>query len=152
MDNFDLLLLDFGGVCTPSHEEYLTAPSPESTSLSHVRDACIRVVLQARTEGLVVAVLSNEVDMSWPHSRAFLQSVDHVFACSDNRIFKPDRRAYERALLITGIGAAKTLFVDDEPDNIAGAIGVGLAAVLFDLADPEASWREIAGLLGLAQQ
>ncbi len=150
--DFDLLLLDFGGVCTPSHDEYLKASASGLEILQHVRDACIRIVGEAREKGLVVAVLSNEIDMSWPESRRFLQTVDHVVACSDNRIFKPDRRAYQRALLATGVDAARTLFVDDEPDNIAGAMGVGLATVLFDLVNPEASWREIADLLGLGQR
>ncbi len=142
---FELLLLDYGGVCTPSHGEYVASTQP----LADVRPECLDVVGAALSAGITVAVLSNELVTDWIDGNPLLDSVDHVISCADNRIFKPDRRAYARALLVTGCEAGRTLYVDDEPDNVAGARGAGLTAILFDAAAPAECWAEIGTRIGV---
>jgi HAD superfamily hydrolase (TIGR01509 family) len=143
---FDLLIVDYGGVCIPSHSELISVGA-EATVAVTPRPACVDVITNAQAAGIVVAVLSNEIDTSW--ADPFLHQVDHVVACADNRIFKPDRRAYQRVLMLTEIGAPRALFVDDEPDNVAGATAADLESMLFDTDHPDRCWTSISDRLGL---
>jgi len=139
---FDLLVLDYGGVCTMSHRE-LVGGAVQTGPFNAERAECVRLVLAAQALGMQVAVLSNEIDRAWIEHSTVLSRVDHVLACNDNGILKPDRRAYQRALLVSRCAAERSLFVDDEVDNVRGAEGAGLAAMLFDTRDPIGSWSQI---------
>jgi len=150
-----VLLLDYGGVCTPSPEEFVAALGQDqdfSPVAIHdiTRPECHSVVTQARTAGICVAILSNEINPKWADSVELLASVDHIIACSDNGVLKPDRRAYQRALMLTDSSAEQVLFVDDEPDNVAGARAVGIEALLFDTDRAADCWAEIAQRLELS--
>ena len=48
------------------------------------------------------------------------------------RMIKPNREIYEHLLDECGIKAEETLFIDDNPANIAGAEAVGIRGYLFD--------------------
>ena len=52
---------------------------------------------------MAVAVLSNELDDDTVETHPVLRAVDHVVACNTG-IQKPDRRAFQRVLLLTGVG------------------------------------------------
>ncbi len=150
--DFDLLILDFAGVCTPTHGEYLralAAGTADAMIADPIRPGCLELACRAQQNGIVVAVLSNDLDMNWIPSVPLLQQVDHVISCADNGIVKPDRRAYQRVLLLTGCAAERTLFVDDDPHNVAGARAVNIQAMLFDASDPNRCWADIAELLQL---
>ena len=125
-----------------SHRE-LVGAGVQTNSFNAERAECMRVVLAAQALGMQVSVLSNEIDRAWVEQSTLLAQVDHILACSDNGIFKPDRRAYQRALLMSRCAPERTLFVDDEVDNVRGAEGAGLAALLFDTGDPVGSWTAI---------
>ena len=137
----ELLILDFAGVCTPSASELITSGS--DTSAISIRPECEAVVSAAQAAGITVAILSNEISRDWADDVPLLSTVDHVVACSDNNIFKPDRRAFQRCLLLTGAEAERTLVVDDSSDNITVASSLGMQTVLFDASDPTASWQEV---------
>lgn len=144
-----VLLLDYGGVCTLSTGEFVAAQGRDGcSSVVAAQDAtrpeCRPVVARARAAGICVAILSNEIDRSWAMSVPLLDEVDHIIACSDNGLLKPDRRAYQRALMVTGSSADQVLFVDDEPENVAGARAVGIEALLFDVDRAADCWAEIA--------
>jgi putative hydrolase of the HAD superfamily len=47
------------------------------------------------------------------------------------RSIKPDPRIYQQAVELAGVAANEIFFVDDRPENIAGAIAAGLDAVLY---------------------
>lgn len=143
-----VVILDFGGVCTFSPLELRGGAQSPSTSPGTIvpdptRPECRDAVARLRSAGLVVAILSNELDRAWVGSMPILSEVDFVVSCSDNGILKPDRRAYERVLLVTRARPEEVLFVDDEPDNIAGAEALGIESVLFDTGQPQRSWEEI---------
>lgn len=139
----ELLILDFAGVCTPSVSARISAGGRAASEIS-VRDGCEELVRSAQRSGVVVVILSNEISLDWIDTMPLLGIVDHVVACSDNKIFKPDRRAFQRCLLLTGVDADHTLVVDDESDNIAVADSLGMHTVLFDEADPARSWTQVA--------
>jgi len=142
LSRYDLLILDYGGVCTMSHHE-LMAATVRSDRFNAERSECLTFVLAVQALEMQVVVLSNEIDREWVKHSSVLAHVDHVIACSDNGILKPDRRAYQRALLVSGCVPERTLFVDDDIDNVRGALGAGLTAMLFDTRDPAASWSAI---------
>ncbi len=131
---YELLVLDVGGVCID--EEGATDPT-----VAGVIDA-------AKERGLTVAVLSNELDNATIATHPLLQRVDHVVSCNRG-IQKPDRRAFQRVLLLTGIDADRTLVVDDAGDNVRGAQAAGTTALHFDVDDRAASWATVRVELGL---
>lgn len=118
-----------------------------------IRPHATRVVQAARDAGFAVSVLTNDMrafhGRDWEADVAFLDLVDHVVDCSDHPFFKPDPRAFELAAAVTGVDPARTLFVDDQPVNVRGALAAGLRARWFDIADAETAWFEIARSLGL---
>jgi putative hydrolase of the HAD superfamily len=57
---------------------------------------------------------------------------------------KPEPAIYQRALDILGRPAERILFIDDRPENVAGAAAEGMRAIRFEGA--EALRRELASL------
>jgi len=48
---------------------------------------------------------------------------------------KPEAAIYKRALDILGRPAERVLFIDDRPENVAGATGVGMNGIVFKGAE-----------------
>ncbi len=123
-------------------------PTPEL-----VRPGATRVVDDALAAGFGVSVLTNDMrdfhGREWELGVPLLQTVDHIVDCSDTRILKPDRRAFDLAVSTVGVAAGRTLFVDDQPRNVEGAEAAGLVAMWFDIANAEESWNAVASRLGL---
>ena len=46
-------------------------------------------------------------------------------------VMKPDPRIFELALQRFGIKAEETVFIDDNPNNVAGACNLGIHGILF---------------------
>ncbi len=141
--NIELLILDYAGVCTPSALHRLSNDADDQ-QLGGTSQQCAALVEEAQQAGIEVVILSNEVSTEWAKYVPLLEKVDHVVACSDNNIFKPDRRAFQRCLLLTGAEAERTLVVDDEVYNITVAASLGMQTVLFNEDDTRASWSEVA--------
>jgi putative hydrolase of the HAD superfamily len=84
-----------------------------------------------------------------------MELVDGVVTSAEVGTAKPDRRVFERALVIAGVPASAALHVGDKVDNdVEGARAAGVRAVLLQReGDPppgvEAvrSLRELAALL-----
>ncbi|MYB85611.1 MAG: HAD-IA family hydrolase [Acidimicrobiaceae bacterium] len=118
-----------------------------------VRPGAAAVAGRARAAGIGVSVLSNDLrafhGREWERGVEFLQDVDHIIDCSDTNVFKPDPRAYERAIEIVSAPPERVLFVDDQPLNVEAAIGAGLDGRWFDIANARQAWRDIAVTLGL---
>ena len=140
-DNIDLLILDYSGVCTASVLFRLLVIDIRDGD--GVRRECEELVKEAQEAGIAVAVLSNEMTKDWARTIPLLATVDHVVACADNNIFKPDRRAFQRCLLLADTEPERALVVDDEPDNITVAASLGMHTVLFDETQTSASWSAV---------
>jgi 2-haloacid dehalogenase len=63
----------------------------------------------------------------WP----FLDQFRGVVVSGEERLLKPDPAIYRVLLDRYGLSAADCLFIDDSPDNVAGALSVGMHAVRF---------------------
>ncbi|NNE96151.1 MAG: hypothetical protein HKN24_09010 [Acidimicrobiales bacterium] len=127
-----LLVLDFDGVCTLSRAELVAAGIEPGDLAASARTSALEMVGVAQRAGVRVMVLSNEVDRAWTDRVSILAQVDEIVACSDNGIFKPDRRAFQRCMLLARTDPDQTCVVDDGPDNVAVARSLGTTAVLFD--------------------
>jgi len=63
-------------------------------------------------------------------------------------VLKPDARIYRIALERLGVPAGEALFVDDRPENVAGAEAVGMRGLVFTGdASVEALRRTLDGAL-----
>lgn len=64
-------------------------------------------------------------------------------ASYEARHMKPHREIYDHAVRLTGLEAAEVFFVDDKPENVAGAVAAGMDAVLFTTVEQlEADLRQ----------
>jgi putative hydrolase of the HAD superfamily len=61
---------------------------------------------------------------------------------------KPEPAIYERALDILGRPAERILFIDDRPENVAGAASAGMRAIRFEGADGLRRALEKLGVFG----
>jgi putative hydrolase of the HAD superfamily len=104
-----------------------------------VRPAMKRLIRQARSRGIRVGILSNELELFY--GRDFLarmdvlRDIDAIVDASQTRILKPDPRAYALAIDAMQLRPQEILFVDDQFRNIAGAVKAGLQVQYFDLRD-----------------
>ncbi len=51
------------------------------------------------------------------------------------RVMKPDPKIFQLALQRFGIKAEETAFIDDNPNNVAGANALGISGILFESKD-----------------
>jgi len=121
-----------------------------------VRDSARRTVAAARAAGLLVGIVSNELELFW--GRPFmdrldlLREVDVLVDATHTGVLKPDPRAYRAALDALGVHAGRALFVDDQQRNVDGARAAGMAAMLFDVADPDGSFVRVRETLGIEDE
>jgi FMN phosphatase YigB (HAD superfamily) len=130
---FRAVALDWGGVC-----ERATGVDPFAS----------RFVVTARARGLVVVVLSNELDPARIPDEPALAEADHVLSLASSAIAKPDRRAFLRAARLADIDPTLWLAIDDHQQNLAGAEAAGMRALPFDGADPATSWAACFEAIG----
>lgn len=140
-----LLVLDFHGVCTFSDAELIERNVDPGDVEACVRPDVAEIVDTAQTLGIEVVVLSNELDPGLVEVLSLLKQVDRIVLCADNGIYKPDRRAFQRCLLLTGAVVEQTLVVDDGADNIAVAASLGMETVHFD---GDSSWGPVTDWIG----
>ncbi len=128
---------------TPDHRHY------------RVFDDVLPALETLRTAGVKTAVISNadaDVTALCTHL-AFADRVDLIVTSALVGWEKPDPRTFRAALDPLGIDPADALHVGDQPrSDVAGALGVGMRAVLLDRyrRHPDAPVPTVAGLLELA--
>jgi len=101
-----------------------------------VDEGLVRLIRDLRGAGVPVGLLSNAPP---PRARgatgAGRWGMDGLFDVQvfsyEVGVLKPDPAMYARILGALGVAAAEALFVDDAPQNIAGARRMGMAAHLF---------------------
>lgn len=94
------------------------------------------------------ALLSN----AWDDLRQVLEehwkitdAFDEVFISAEVGLLKPDPRIYRLALERLGVAPQEAVFVDDFPENVAGARAVGMHAIQF--RDPGQARAEVEAVL-----
>jgi glucose-1-phosphatase len=82
-----------------------------------------------------LGILSNTCEGHWRYCQRNYPFLAWFFpiACLsyEARAMKPDPPIYEHACRLVNLRPEEVFFVDDRPDNVAGALAAGLDAVLF---------------------
>ena len=86
-----------------------------------------------KEKGYKVYVLSNASDLFYVYFPKFLplDFFDGVFVSADSRMLKPDVEIFYAFLEKYGLKADECLFVDDLPENVAGAATAGMNTFRF---------------------
>ena len=77
--------------------------------------------------------------------QGLLQHFSQVFISSAMGCRKPDAAVYERVIADLGLPAGQIVFMDDAPENVAGAHAVGMQAL--QVKEPDDIFRMAADLL-----
>lgn len=99
----------------------------------HLQDGTVALIKDLGAAGYPLALLSNapaevaEAVAALPVARAFSH---HVFSCFVGAA-KPEPECYQALLGMLGAGPADVVFLDDRPENIAGAAALGIRGVHF---------------------
>jgi len=99
-----------------------------------------RLVKMALDTGVPVAIVSNmpeEVSERFVQSWPWLRRIPYRFFSAAFGHIKPDAEFYRHVLKGTGWDPARVLFVDDLPENIAGAAQAKFKTLLFTGSDED---------------
>ncbi len=97
-------------------------------------DGMTEIVEALASRDVPLHVLSNCARETMPMARRRFRIFDpfDVFVVSgEERVMKPDRRVYEILIDRVGRPAGRMVFIDDRPENVAGAAAAGFVALLF---------------------
>ena len=110
----------------------------DNRSWTHPNEKTLAYVDAAKRKHLRTALLSNlpaglktvlENDCNW------LPDFDvRTYSC-DVRKTKPDPGIYEECVRALGVKHPEAVFLDDRPENVKGAMEIGIRAVLFQSAE-----------------
>jgi len=71
----------------------------------------------------------------WPPFRAREAAIfdlfEDIMVSGEERLLKPQREIYQRALTRFGIAASDAIFIDDREDNVRGAEALGICGHVF---------------------
>ena len=110
-----------------------------------------RKVLQTLSRTHRLGVISD----TWPSIENQLRTLDvrqffsFVTYSFELGVYKPDPKMYLDALAKCGCDASKTVFIDDNPGNLAGAAALGITPILIaanPVSDVETPFRKIYSL------
>lgn len=99
----------------------------------HLRAGTVTLIADLAAAGYPLALLSNapaevaEVVADLPVARAFAHC---AFSCFLGAV-KPEPECYQAVLALLGARPAEVVFVDDRPENVAGAAALGIRGVRF---------------------
>ncbi|HAN71340.1 MAG TPA: hypothetical protein DCQ36_07085 [Actinobacteria bacterium] len=121
-----------------------------------VRAGARRLIDEAKAQGIPVGALTNDLtsfhDETWIARMGILREFDVLVDGRTEGLYKPDPAAYELIVARLGVDPLTTIFIDDQPVNLAGAEVVGLTPVFLDPTDPTPGFRLARTLLGLPQE
>lgn len=105
----------------------------DAGSWLHLRPASVDLVAGLAAVGQHLAVLSN-APQDTAQAVSALPVAAHfehlIFSC-DLKLAKPDPECFRAALAVLRAGPADVVFLDDRPDNVAGAAALGIRSALF---------------------
>ncbi len=100
-------------------------------------DGSVEILEDLRKKVPALYALSNWPAETFPHARVrfdFLEWFDGIVISGEVGLKKPDARFYRLLFERYGIEPGTTLFIDDVPENLEAAEGLGLNGLLFTSA------------------
>ena len=87
--------------------------------------------------GVSLGILSNTCAAHWEYCLDGRYPVlndcfTHYALSFELKSMKPDAAIYERAAALAGVAPEMIFFIDDRPDNVAGALAAGYDAVVYE--------------------
>lgn len=123
----------------------------DAESWTQYREPVWELTREFKAAGGKTAMLSNcgpEVIDRVRAQREVARYFDAMVISWEERVLKPDARIYRIALERLGVSPGEALFVDDRPENVAGAEAVGMRGLVFaGDASVEALRRAVDGAL-----
>ncbi|MGO1315520.1 MAG: HAD-IA family hydrolase [Cellulomonadaceae bacterium] len=92
------------------------------------------VLAELKRAGVRVLALTNWSAETFPHAQerfGILDRFDGVLVSGAERLAKPDPAIFALACQRFGVAAERAVFVDDRPENVAGAERVGMSGIVF---------------------
>ncbi len=144
-------------------EEVLIADHPDKEELirafrvhwpemvSHSYEDSVAIMLDFIENGQDVTMLTNFAADTFREAKEkfpFLKAPRGVTVSGEIGLIKPDRAIYDRHVEVFDLDPAASLFIDDSPANVEGAIAAGWQGIHF--RDPAQLRRDLAEL-GLLQ-
>ena len=118
----------------PNKGDFLTACS----DIFSLNTSMMPLVGQLAAVGFPMGILSNTCSAHWEHvfnKYSFLSNNFRDFIVSyESKSMKPDPKIYSDAIELANHPANEIFFIDDKPENVAGAIAAGMDAVLYTTA------------------
>ncbi len=106
----------------------------DAESWTQYREPVWELAREFKAAGGKTAMLSNcgpEVIDRVRAQREVARYFDAMVISWEERVLKPDARIYRIALERLGVSPGEALFVDDRPENVAGAEAVGMRGLVF---------------------
>ena len=139
---FECGLIDFGTLHRKFEEHFKITVS--QSALAHAAadiftpmEASLNLVAALRRKyqnTIPFVLLSNTNEIHWNHIETkwrVSELFDHLVLSYQLKSMKPDAQIFLEAIRLTGLTAERCFFVDDVPENIAGARRAGLDCELF---------------------
>ncbi len=107
------------------------------TSIGELDEALLTEVDILRASGVVVAVLTNGTSTIGKEmvELDLVRRFDAIFNTFDIGFAKPDPRAFQHVAEALAVDSAEVFFTDDSASKLAGAIEIGMTAILFEGID-----------------
>jgi putative hydrolase of the HAD superfamily len=97
--------------------------------------AIFPLLAQLRARGFPIGILSNTCQAHWDYVQTRYLVLRDFFSphilSYEVKSMKPNAKIYQRAVEQAGCEFQRCFFVDDRPENVAGAISAGMDAVLY---------------------
>ena len=103
-------------------------------TLGDALEQTVEVLDELRGTSVRLFALTNWSGETFPVARPrfpFLEWFEGIVVSGDERLIKPDPRIFEVLIGRYGLDPATTLFIDDQPDNVAAARDLGFIAIPF---------------------
>lgn len=118
--------------CRLGLEDWIAARRASMTAFPEMFDLVAQLRRRHR-----VAVLTNNVDLVAQHADTLLPGIvaafgADIYASGALRLSKPDPAVFHAMAARLGVTPEESFFVDDLPENVAGARAAGMAAHRFD--------------------
>lgn len=119
-----------------------------------IRPEIVDLVHRVKAHGGRLGILSNELELFYGAEAlseiTVLSEFDVLVDATHTEILKPDPRAYQLVLERLGVEAGASVFLDDQPRNVAGGLDAGIHAMYFDVTDPagccDRAWHALSDL------
>jgi 2-haloacid dehalogenase len=132
----------------PERRELITAYWERwHETLGDAIEHTVEVLDELRGTGVRLFALTNWSGETFPVARPrypFLEWFEGIVVSGDERLIKPDPAIFEVLVERYGLEPATTLFIDDQPANVAAARELGFQALRF--VDGASLRRDLRGL------